>query len=126
MRASLWLMVMGALLLWTTPARAQDFDGEAEALRLIEQARVSGTTNLNLYGLGLERLPPELWALTNLQVLYLSGNQLTSVPAELGNLTALQILYVGYNQLTSLPAEIGNLTALKQLNLVPRHYGNWG
>jgi Leucine-rich repeat (LRR) protein len=38
---------------------------------------------------GWTALPPEIGNLTNLTVLYLSGNQLTALPPEIGNLTNL-------------------------------------
>jgi len=88
-------------------------------------------------------IPPEIGNLTNLQVLYLSENQLNgsippeignlvnltklwlyhnqlngSIPPEIGKLKNLQILYLYNNQLNgSIPAEIGNLTSLKEIHL---------
>ena len=45
------------------------------------------------------RIPPELWALTDLWVLSLAKNALTGeLPSELGNLVGLQELYVHGNR----------------------------
>ena len=48
-------------------------------------------------------VPAEIWQLTSLELLHLSGNQLTRVPAEIGQLTSLEALYLHDNQLTSVP-----------------------
>ena len=59
-------------------------------------------------------VPAEIWQLTSLELLHLSGNQLTRVPAEIGQLTSLEALYLHDNQLT-LPAD--ELTSLELLGL---------
>ncbi len=68
---------------------------------------------LNLSGLGLTGLPPEIAQLTTLQSLDLSNNQLTGLPPEIAQLTTLQSLDLSNNQLTGLPPEIAQLTALQ-------------
>ncbi len=89
----------------------------------IEEARRSGATELDLSGISLTELPPELWNLRNLKVLKLgyeytgTKNQLTQIPAEIGNLTQLQALDISHNQLTALPEWLGQLTQLQSLNL---------
>ncbi|MCW1921565.1 leucine-rich repeat domain-containing protein [Luteolibacter arcticus] len=88
-----------------------------EALQRIEECRRSGGAVLNLCGIGLTCLPPEVGRLTALTELYLHSNQLTSLPPEIGGLTALTELSLHSNQLTSLPREIGKLTALTTLSL---------
>ena len=62
-------------------------------------------------------IPAELGNLTNLEGLYLSGNQLTGeIPAELGSLPSLEVLDLRTNQLTgAIPAELGYLTNLEGL-----------
>ena len=72
---------------------------------------------LHLSGNQLTRVPAEIGQLTSLEALYLHDNQLTSVPAEIGQLTSLELLGLGDNQLTSVPAEIGQLTSLEELYL---------
>ncbi|MBS4165277.1 Uncharacterized protein NEOC65_000330 [Neochlamydia sp. AcF65] len=72
-------------------------------------------THLNLEELGLTSLPPELWQLSQLQVLCLSNNLLTAIPAEIGQLSQLCQLKLDRNQLTALPAAIGQLSQLKKL-----------
>jgi internalin A len=90
-------------------------DAYAEALRRIERAAQSRAPVLNLTGLGLSAIPPEIGQLTALTELYVFDNQLTVLPPEIGQLTALTTLYVSNNQLTALPPEIGQLTALTML-----------
>src|SRR5215213_6680072 len=75
------------------------------ALQRIEAAEAAGTTDIDLMGLGLTELPPEIGNLTNLQVLRLNFNQLSTLPAESGNLSNLGIAMLYSNQLTSLPSE---------------------
>ncbi|HXF84660.1 MAG TPA: COR domain-containing protein [Anaerolineales bacterium] len=101
------------------------------ALSRIRRAAESGATELDLFGLGLTSLPPEIGNLTRLTKLDLWVNQLTSLPPEIGNLTSLTELNLVSNQLTSLPPEIGNLTNLttlvfseNQLTSLPPEIGN--
>ena len=64
-------------------------------------------------------IPAELGDLTNLNQLFLWGNELTgSIPAELGKLKSLQRLSLGQNKLSGeIPAELGGMTRLQYLYL---------
>ncbi|MCP4418088.1 MAG: hypothetical protein GY805_15805, partial [Chloroflexi bacterium] len=86
--------------------------GYKEAQRSIQRAIAEKSVELNLAGLGLTAVPPEIGHLTGLQSLDLSYNQLTAVPPEIGQLTGLQTLNLGRNQLTAVPPEIVQLTGL--------------
>eukprot|EP00741_Cyanophora_paradoxa_P015985 tig00000042_g15431.t1 len=81
-----------------------------------ELAKLTNLEVLFLDGNQLTALPPELFGLAALQSLDLSNNKLTALPPEIGRLAALQGLYVSNNQLTALPPEIGRLAALLWLN----------
>jgi internalin A len=98
-------------------AKKKQRNGYAEALRRIAVCLAQGTSTLDLHGLGLTRLPPEIGQLTALSELYLHRNQLRSLPPEIGQLTALSALFLNNNQLSSLPPEIGQLVALSELHL---------
>ncbi len=87
------------------------------ALTRIRQAAEKGAATLDLSGLGLEILPPEIGALTRLTELNLARNRLTALPPEIGALTRLTKLNLSHNRLTALPPEIGALTRLTELNL---------
>src|SRR5258708_3462125 len=76
-----------------------------------------GLLRLNLGGLKLVQLPPELWQFTSLQELDLYQNQLSGLPAELGQLANLRTLDLYQNQLSSLPSELGQLANLRGLML---------
>ena len=105
--------------LCSTSLMAQDTTDSAytEALRRIEEARVSGGTYLDLRELALEMLPPEIGQLPKLQTLDLSNNELTTLPPEIGQLSNLKSLCLNFNRITTLPPEIGNLKNLKYLLL---------
>lgn len=62
--------------------------------------------------------PMEVFKLTKLQSLRVSGCKLKSLPAELGTLTNLQILEIGGNpDVKELPKEIGKLSQLHTLKM---------
>ncbi len=90
-----------------------------EALQRIQACLQQGKkgTRLDLSGLGLTTLPPEIGQLTALTRLDLYNNHLSALPPEIGKLTALTQLNLERNRLTSLPPEIGHLTALNKLDL---------
>ncbi len=102
-----------------------------ELLQLIDRAASEGSKVLDLSGLGLEELPPEIGKCTQLQRLILGkwidedefdeyeglGNKLTALPREIGQLTNLKILQLGFNALSSLPDEMSQLVNLKALHL---------
>ncbi len=90
---------------------------EQIALDRIEKARRTKLLHLNLGGLGITHLPPEIGQLSSLQELYLQNNQLTALPPEIGQLSSLQELYLQNNQLAALPPEIGQLSSLRLLDL---------
>ncbi len=104
---------------WALPLQAQDDLTPYEiALQHIEEARISGETELSLGWLDLRELPPEIGQLNNLEYLYVGrGNRLENLPPEIGNLINLRELYLAENQLTSLPSELWQLSNLERLSL---------
>src|SRR3954470_10227999 len=89
--------------------------GYEEALRRINKAAQGGQSELELSGLNLVSLPPEIGRLTALTALLLYDNRLAALPPEIGRLTALTTLYLHNNRLAALPPEIGRLTTLGTL-----------
>jgi internalin A len=88
--------------------------------RLISRAEYDNAGNitaLDLSGLQLTRLPPEISQLDRITSLNLSENHLTTLPAEIGQLASVRDLNLSDNRLTSLPAEIGRLSELRYLAL---------
>lgn len=113
-----WLWSFFCLLLWCVSLRAQDADvGYQEALRRIEEARVSRAIELDLSKLSLKFLPPEIGQLGSLQKLNLYKNELTSLPPEIGQLTNLQTLNLSHNELTMVSPQVSDLAHLQILNL---------
>ena len=96
-----------------------------EALKRIEAARAGGHDTLDLSGLGLTSVPPEIGQLTELTELDLSGNQLTSLPSEIGQLAELTELNLYGNHLALLPPEIWRLTKLEHLSLGGNELVKW-
>ncbi|MEG3841785.1 COR domain-containing protein, partial [Microcoleus sp. herbarium14] len=98
-----------------------------ELLQLIDSSADEGSTELDLAGLGLEELPPEIGKCTQLESLVLGkfdeekkewiGNKLTEFPDVVLQLTNLKILNLSNNQITVIPDEIGQLSNLRELNL---------
>ncbi|MES2709754.1 MAG: COR domain-containing protein [Verrucomicrobiota bacterium] len=97
-----------------TPAEQQAYD---TALELITTcARENGTT-LDLKGMGLISLPPEIGQCASLSELFLQNNQLSAVPPEIGQCVSLFLLNLSKNQLRSVPSEIGQCAQLSGLFL---------
>ncbi|MEZ2249814.1 COR domain-containing protein [Microcoleus sp.] len=98
-----------------------------ELLQLIDKAADEGQTELDLAGLGLEELPPEIGKCTQLETLLLGkfdeekrkwvGNKLTEFPDVVLQLTNLKKLNLHNNQITVIPEAIGQLSNLTVLNL---------
>jgi len=95
----------------------------AQALRRIREAEETEALELDLSGLALNRLPPELERLTSLQALNVSGCwQLRGDLATLAGLTSLQTLNLSWcGQLRGDLSSLAGLTSLQTLSL----YGCW-
>ncbi len=63
---------------------------QAELLKIIEEAKKSGQTELDLSGNQLTHLPPEIGNLTNLTVLDITNNSLKEFPWSLSKLKKLE------------------------------------
>src|SRR4051812_48922753 len=105
------------------PTIAAGQQGYKEALRRIKNFRQAkrARTHLDLRGLGLITLPPEIGHLMTLTMLSLDGNELSSLPPVIGRLSTLKSLGLGGNRLSSLPPEFAKLTALAELDLGFNH-----
>src|SRR5262249_2794062 len=88
---------------------------EAVAEELIQAARVSGALELDLGTLKLRELTASIAQLSQLQKLYVWGNQLTALPEWVGQLRQLRQLNVTGNQLTALPESVRQLRQLREL-----------
>jgi internalin A len=88
-----------------------------EALARIATCKREKAKSLDLSGIGLTTLPPEIGQLSALMTLYLANNKLTTLPPEISQLSALTELILYDNPLTTLPAEIGQLRLLRRLDL---------
>ena len=91
--------------------------GYGEALRLIEEARKTGATELDLSKQELIELPPELFQLTELIGLDLGFNKLSLLPPQIRQLINLAWLSIEVNQLSALPPEITLLNNLQRIGL---------
>jgi internalin A len=97
------------------------------ALQKIEQAGAEQWEELDLSGMGLTELPPEIGQLGQLKRLFLgkwdeekaegAGNQLTVLPEELGRLEQLEALSLHDNKIAVVPELIAKLTNLAKLSL---------
>jgi internalin A len=89
-----------------------------ELLEMIEEAKASGATWLNLSLNKLTILPPEIGQLIKLTRLDLSYNQLSSLPPEICQLPYLEEIHLKGNPLTSPPYEI----ALKGIEAIREYF----
>ncbi len=111
------------------------------ALSLINQAYEEGWEELDLSGMELTELPPEIGKLVQLKRLILGkwdrdkvrsyGNQLTTLPKELWELQQLKVLDISYNQISIVPDSIENLVNLttlsfwqNQISIIPDSIGS--
>ncbi|MEM8861743.1 MAG: leucine-rich repeat domain-containing protein [Chloroflexota bacterium] len=88
-----------------------------DVITLIQQNIEAQESVLDLGGMNLTTLPPEIGQAVHVTRLSLRRNQLMTLPPEIGQLTQLQILSAADNELEWLPAEIGQLHQLRQINL---------
>lgn len=101
-----------------TPLPAQTpRSGQArDTLDRLRAGALTGVTRLDLRGLGLTQLPPEVSRLADtLEVLDLSGNALHSLPEALAGLPRLKVLFCSDNQFTTLPEVLGHCAALEMV-----------
>jgi internalin A len=99
------------------PFKKSPRDPMKDAQRRIEEALKSGATRLDLTDLKLSTLPDAIGQLSQVQMLYLSGNQLSTLPDAIGQLSELQTLDLSDNQLSTLPDAIGQLSQVQTLDL---------
>lgn len=92
-------------------------EAHKEAQRRIKMAKEKHVTVLDLGGLGLIAVPPEIGQLAKLKRLDLDNNKLTTIPSEIGQLTMLTVIRLDRNRLLTLPSEIKQLTRLENIYL---------
>jgi Leucine-rich repeat (LRR) protein len=88
-----------------------------EAARRIAQAATEKWTELDLSGLGLHELLPEIGKCTHLTGLKLSRNHITRIPKVLDQLSNLTSLNLNSNKITFIPDSLGRLSNLTTLLL---------
>jgi internalin A len=91
--------------------------GYKEALRLIEENFLSKKILLDLDGLKLTEIPPEIGKLTHLTTLFANHIGVTTLPREIGKLRNLTALFSSNTKVSKLPKEITNLKGLRVLSL---------
>lgn len=88
-----------------------------KALQWIKEIAETARKALDLSGMGLTELPPEIAQLKNVEALSLRNNHLSSLLPELFQLKTLYLLHLDNNDLTILPPEIVQLPKLEYLGL---------
>jgi Leucine-rich repeat (LRR) protein len=89
-----------------------------EIVAQIDEAAEKELTELDLSGLWLEELPPEIGKCTHLTDLKLSGNQITCIPESIGQLSNLRVLYLTGTKITEIPESLEQLFNLEVLYLL--------
>ncbi len=87
------------------------------ALERTLAAERNGSMLLDLYGLGINRIPKEIGKCYKLKIIRAWSNNITTLPKEIENLTQLETLYLSGNEIEYLSKEIGDLTNLRELYL---------
>lgn len=78
-------------------------------------------TTIDMGGMNLKNVSPELFRYTFLTTLYIPHNALVSLPGSISRLVNLTLLDASSNKLASLPPELGLLTHLRDLFLFDNH-----
>ena len=116
-----YLDVLDVVMLvnWVLNGEPSLCDGLTEVELWGEYYDIATTTEIDLWGMELGSIPPEIGCLTNLAYLFLSNNQLTGeIPSSIGNLTNLVLLYLHFNQLSGeIPQEVCDLLESNNLNI---------
>ncbi len=92
-----------------------DSTSAAQALKIILEAKNNKNKSLTIENL-YEAIPTELWQLTQLETLDLTGYRLRMIPEGLGNLKNLKILNLSSTNLKKLPNSFGDLINLTDLD----------
>ncbi|NQT91808.1 MAG: serine/threonine protein kinase [Lentisphaerae bacterium] len=98
----------------------------SEALKRIHECASSGDTFLDLSGMGLTVLPPEIGQLTSLRNVFAHNNEFTTLPPEMSQLASLTSLHLHGNRFATLPPEIADLPDLRLLDLAFNRIVNLG
>lgn len=112
--ATLFGLWMGARILDGTVPTPREARRQALERRL---AAAATSTRLDLSGLDLRHIPPEVWQMGHLVRLDLNNNRLESLPPEICRLEKLEWLDLWHNRLQAVPPEIGSLSHLEWLDL---------
>ncbi len=119
--------------IWSRLYRQLGIDGEAfdaEQIKLYfnnpdNQDGLAQITHLDLSGLNMHQLPPELGRLTGLVDLNLEWNFLSTLPQEMEQLTRLQRLNIELNQFHEYPAVLSQLKSLEEVKVLGVHTFAW-
>jgi len=109
---------------WITDLAALGF--EKELKERIEKAKQ--TQELDLSGMGFEKLPEAVWELEELKIIDLYNNKLSELPERLTQFRSLEKLFASKNPITSLPlflSDLPNLRVLKIDDAQITEFPNW-
>ncbi|AXE17737.1 hypothetical protein DR864_08310 [Runella rosea] len=109
---------------WITDLAALGF--EKELKERIEKAKQ--TQELDLSGMGFEKLPEAVWELEVLKIIDLYNNKLSELPERLTQFRSLEKLFASKNPITSLPlflSDLPNLRVLKIDDAQITEFPNW-
>ncbi|MBN8581828.1 MAG: leucine-rich repeat domain-containing protein [Anaerolineae bacterium] len=90
---------------------------DEKALERIQNAVESEANELDLSGLSLKSVPPEIVKLQKVTSLNLGSNQLTNLPNEITQLQKLTSLNISDNRIVDMPNEITQFQNLTSLNI---------
>lgn len=105
----------------TTPGLEGNPVGLTVSPKEDKEAKKQTWTTLDIGGMHLKNLSPELFRYAFLTTLYIPHNALSELPTAISKLTHLTHLDASSNKLTSVPPQLGLLTRLRELYLFDNH-----
>lgn len=92
-------------------------DFNKDLCSIISDAKRHKSEVLHISGFDINRLPEELWSLTELKELHIFEGLVNEIPEDIGQFTNLENLTIMVKSLDYIPKAIGKLTKLKSLTI---------
>jgi tetratricopeptide (TPR) repeat protein len=85
--------------------------------QLIDNVKTGKSKSIQLNRVGLNKIPNEIFDLSNLERLELFGNNISEIPIEITQLNSLKYLYLSVNPISEIPDYVFELESLEELRI---------